>query len=85
MLTMKNLLPVCSAGSLPKPAWLAQPETLWSPWKLEGEALVEGKQNEEAKQLRRRPSNKKTRGANAEETQKDLKSTEMSDTSGWMK
>ena len=45
MLTMKNLLPVCSAGSLPKPAWLAQPETLWSPWKLEGEALVEGKQD----------------------------------------
>jgi 5-methyltetrahydropteroyltriglutamate--homocysteine methyltransferase len=42
---MKNLLPVCSAGSLPKPAWLAQPETLWSPWKLEGEALVEGKQD----------------------------------------
>jgi 5-methyltetrahydropteroyltriglutamate--homocysteine methyltransferase len=45
MLSMKNLLPVCSAGSLPKPAWLAQPETLWSPWKLEGEALVEGKQD----------------------------------------
>ena len=45
MLTMKKLLPVCSAGSLPKPAWLAQPETLWSPWKLEGEALVEGKQD----------------------------------------
>jgi len=42
---MKTLLPVCSAGSLPKPAWLAQPETLWSPWKLEGEALVEGKQD----------------------------------------
>ena len=42
---MKNLLPVCSAGSLPKPAWLAQPETLWSPWKLEGEALVEGKRD----------------------------------------
>ncbi|MDG6096944.1 methionine synthase [Alteromonas sp. ZYF713] len=42
---MKNLLPVCSAGSLPKPAWLAQPETLWSPWKLEGDALVEGKQD----------------------------------------
>ena len=45
MLTMKKLLPVCSAGSLPKPAWLTQPETLWSPWKLEGEALVEGKQD----------------------------------------
>jgi 5-methyltetrahydropteroyltriglutamate--homocysteine methyltransferase len=27
------------AGSLPKPAWLAEPERLWAPWKLEGEAL----------------------------------------------
>ena len=42
---MKNLLPVSSAGSLPKPVWLAQPETLWSPWKLQGDALVEGKQD----------------------------------------
>ena len=30
------------AGSLPKPAWLAQPNTLWAPWRLEGEALQEG-------------------------------------------
>lgn len=22
------------AGSLPKPAWLAQPEKLWAPWQL---------------------------------------------------
>ncbi|MEH3107755.1 MAG: methionine synthase [Sphingomonas fennica] len=36
------LLPTSTAGSLPKPAWLAQPETLWSPWKLEGGALREG-------------------------------------------
>lgn len=42
---MKKILPISSAGSLPKPAWLAQPETLWSPWKLEGEALAEGKQD----------------------------------------
>ena len=42
---MKNLLPVSSAGSLPKPVWLAQPETLWSPWKLQCDALVEGKQD----------------------------------------
>jgi 5-methyltetrahydropteroyltriglutamate--homocysteine methyltransferase len=27
-------------GSLPKPAWLAAPETLWAPWRHEGEALV---------------------------------------------
>ncbi|MCB1342298.1 MAG: methionine synthase [Pseudooceanicola sp.] len=30
------------AGSLPKPAWLAEPERLWAPWRLEGEALFEG-------------------------------------------
>jgi 5-methyltetrahydropteroyltriglutamate--homocysteine methyltransferase len=39
------LLPIALVGSLPKPSWLAQPETLWSPWKLEGDALVEGKQD----------------------------------------
>ncbi len=33
------------AGSLPKPAWLAEPETLWAPWKLEGEALAQGKRD----------------------------------------
>ncbi|MBL7372677.1 methionine synthase, partial [Escherichia coli] len=32
-------------GSLPKPSWLAEPEKLWSPWKLEGEELVAGKQD----------------------------------------
>ncbi len=31
---MKTLLPTSTAGSLPKPSWLATPETLWSPWKL---------------------------------------------------
>lgn len=41
----KKLLPTSTAGSLPKPSWLAQPNTLWSPWKLEGEELVEGKQD----------------------------------------
>lgn len=40
---MKTLLPTSTAGSLPKPSWLAQPETLWSPWKLEAEGLAEGK------------------------------------------
>jgi 5-methyltetrahydropteroyltriglutamate--homocysteine methyltransferase len=33
------------AGSLPKPAWLAEPEKLWAPWRLEGEALIEGQQD----------------------------------------
>ncbi|GBR67037.1 methionine synthase [Gluconobacter kanchanaburiensis] len=42
---MKTLLPTSTAGSLPKPSWLAKPETLWSPWRLEGEELVEGKQD----------------------------------------
>ncbi|MBV0933133.1 methionine synthase [Marinobacterium weihaiense] len=42
---MKTLLPTSTAGSLPKPSWLAEPETLWSPWKLEGDTLAEGKQD----------------------------------------
>ena len=42
---MKTLLPTSTAGSLPKPSWLAQPETLWSPWKLQGQELVDGKKD----------------------------------------
>ncbi|MCF5923906.1 methionine synthase [Xanthomonas perforans] len=42
---MTKLLPTSTAGSLPKPSWLAQPETLWSPWKLQGAELIEGKQD----------------------------------------
>ena len=42
---MKTLLPTSTAGSLPKPTWLAQPETLWSPWKLEDQELLAGKQD----------------------------------------
>lgn len=42
---MKKLLPTSTAGSLPKPSWLAEPETLWSPWKLQGDALSDGKQD----------------------------------------
>ncbi|MCF2588515.1 methionine synthase [Brevibacterium sp. UCMA 11752] len=37
-----TLLPTSIVGSLPKPSWLAQPETLWSPWNLQGDALAEG-------------------------------------------
>jgi 5-methyltetrahydropteroyltriglutamate--homocysteine methyltransferase len=33
------------AGSLPKPLWLAEPEKLWAPWKLQGAALDEGKRD----------------------------------------
>ncbi|PPI19751.1 methionine synthase [Rathayibacter sp. AY1B1] len=43
--TSLPLLPTSIAGSLPKPSWLAQPETLWSPWRLDGDALAEGKQD----------------------------------------
>lgn len=42
---MKKLLPTSTVGSLPKPDWLATPEKLWSPWKLEGDKLLEGKKN----------------------------------------
>lgn len=30
------------AGSLPKPTWLAEPERLYAPWKLDGDMLREG-------------------------------------------
>ncbi|CAE6932578.1 methionine synthase [Vibrio sp. B1FLJ16] len=40
---MTKLFPTSTAGSLPKPTWLAQPEVLWSPWKLEGQDLINGK------------------------------------------
>jgi 5-methyltetrahydropteroyltriglutamate--homocysteine methyltransferase len=33
------------AGSLPKPAWLAAPETLWAPWRLSPETLLEGQRD----------------------------------------
>lgn len=33
------------AGSLPKPGWLAEPEKLWAPWRLEGEELERGKRD----------------------------------------
>lgn len=41
--TSNLLLPTSTAGSLPKPSWLAQPETLWSPWKLTNKDLIDGK------------------------------------------
>ena len=33
------------AGSMPKPAWLAQPRMLWAPWRLTGEELAEAKRD----------------------------------------
>ena len=40
-----KLLATTIAGSLPKPAWLAEPNQLWAPWKLEGDALAQGKRD----------------------------------------
>lgn len=42
---MTTLLPTSTAGSLPKPSWLAEPEKLWSPWKPQGDELIEAKQD----------------------------------------
>ena len=39
------LLETTLAGSLPKPAWLAQPKTLWAPWRLSGDDLNEGRRD----------------------------------------
>jgi 5-methyltetrahydropteroyltriglutamate--homocysteine methyltransferase len=40
-----QLFPTTIAGSLPKPAWLAEPMRLWPPWRLSGGALEEGKRD----------------------------------------
>ena len=39
------LFPTTIAGSLPKPEWLAEPNTLWAPWKAEGPALALAKRD----------------------------------------
>src|ERR1700691_332808 len=39
----ETLFPTTIAGSLPKPAWLAAPNRLWAPWRLEGGELDEAK------------------------------------------
>ena len=42
---MTILLPTSTAGSLPKPSWLAEPEKLWSAWRLTGQELLDAKQD----------------------------------------
>jgi 5-methyltetrahydropteroyltriglutamate--homocysteine methyltransferase len=37
------LFPTTIAGSLPKPAWLAEPTKLWPQWRLKGEELAAAK------------------------------------------
>jgi len=49
------LFPTTIAGSLPKPEWLAEPNTLWAPWKSAGAALARG-------QARRHPAGAETAG-----------------------
>ncbi|PYN96100.1 MAG: methionine synthase [Candidatus Rokuibacteriota bacterium] len=39
------MLQTTITGSLPKPAWLAAPETLWAPWRLPAETLAEGQRD----------------------------------------
>jgi 5-methyltetrahydropteroyltriglutamate--homocysteine methyltransferase len=38
-----SVFPTTIAGSLPKPAWLAEPNKLWPQWRLRGGALDEAK------------------------------------------
>src|SRR6185503_6351596 len=40
-----SMLETTLAGSLPKPAWLAEPQKLWAAWRLEGATLAEGKRD----------------------------------------
>ncbi|HUB96397.1 MAG TPA: methionine synthase, partial [Stellaceae bacterium] len=39
------MLETTTAGSLPKPAWLATPRMLWAPWKEQGAALAEAQRD----------------------------------------
>jgi 5-methyltetrahydropteroyltriglutamate--homocysteine methyltransferase len=39
------LFPTTIAGSLPKPEWLAEPNTLWAPWKSQGAELARAKRD----------------------------------------
>jgi 5-methyltetrahydropteroyltriglutamate--homocysteine methyltransferase len=39
------LFPTTIAGSLPKPEWLAEPNTLWAPWKSKGDELTRAKRD----------------------------------------
>src|SRR6187399_518143 len=39
------LFPTTIAGSLPKPEWLAEPNTLWAPWRSQGDELARAKRD----------------------------------------
>jgi len=44
-MTSTTLFPATVAGSLPKPSWLAEPEKLWAPWRLEGRELAQAQRD----------------------------------------
>jgi 5-methyltetrahydropteroyltriglutamate--homocysteine methyltransferase len=44
-MTQGLLFPATIAGSLPKPAWLAEPEKLWGAWRPEGAELQSAKED----------------------------------------
>src|SRR5713101_6183310 len=39
------MFPTTIAGSLPKPAWLAEPNRLWAPWRVAGPELEDAKRD----------------------------------------
>jgi 5-methyltetrahydropteroyltriglutamate--homocysteine methyltransferase len=43
MSSTASLFPTTIAGSLPKPAWLAEPNKLWAPWRPQGGELANAK------------------------------------------
>ncbi|PYN68306.1 MAG: methionine synthase [Candidatus Rokuibacteriota bacterium] len=45
MVVSRPVLDTTITGSLPKPAWLAAPETLWAPWRLPPETLAQGQRD----------------------------------------
>src|SRR5262249_57774631 len=43
--SIMRLFPTTIAGSLPKPAWLAEPNKLWAPWRISGAELADAKRD----------------------------------------
>jgi 5-methyltetrahydropteroyltriglutamate--homocysteine methyltransferase len=43
--TMNSMFATTIVGSLPKPHWLAEPNKLWAPWRLEGAELETAKRD----------------------------------------
>ena len=45
MTSIANTFPTAIAGSLPKPAWLAETQKLWPQWRAEGAELLQAKRD----------------------------------------